>query len=205
MKTLVPIEEYLVTETLDLDLAEMTMSCKRLHVHVTTNITADQRASPQQVLDDNVYSRYNVFLFPFPGFHSLFREITRCLAAHRCCDASAAYYLQSWLNVYHEGETLSWHRHWPPEARSFHGFYCVDVEGSSTEYRFPDRNSAVEVVGKDNTIVLGPADGDVHRTTPRQGERPRITIAFDIVPQRFLEGLKAASKHWLPIVLPTGA
>jgi hypothetical protein len=202
MNALVPIEEYLVTETLDLDLAQMKRSCARLHDYVTANITAQRRASPQRALDENVFGRYNVFHFPFPGFHALFREIARCLGAHRCCDRRAAYHVQSWLNVFHGGETVGWHRHWKPEARSFHGFYCVDVKGSSTEYRFIDRRCAVEIVGVDNTLVLGPAEGDVHRTTPRKGKRPRITIAFDIVPQEYLETWDPSSSNWVPLVLP---
>lgn len=203
MNALIPLNEYLVTETLDLDLDQMRQSCRRLHDHITANITKNKRASPQQALDEGLYSHYNVFHFPLPGFHSLFREIVRCLAAHRCCDRDARYYLQSWLNVFHDGETVGWHRHWPPEARSFHGFYCVDVEGSSTEYLFADRKSAVEIVGLDNTLVLGPADGDVHRTTSRRGKRPRITIAFDIVPQRVFEGRQEPMpRNWFPVVLP---
>lgn len=203
--THVPIDEYLVTRALGLDLEQISASCARLHERVTTTITEDRRASPQETLDHAVFSRYNVFLFPSQAFHALFREIQRSLFAHRCCDPTASYYMQSWLNVYHSGETLDWHRHWPTEARSFHGFYCVDVKGSSTEYRFPDRNAAVEVVGEDDTLVLGPAEGDLHRTTPRQSERPRITIAFDLVPQKYLESLELPLNHWLPVTRPETA
>ena len=58
----------------------------------------------------------------------------------------------------------------------------------------------VDVMNRDNLLIIAPSANDLHRTIPwKVSNRPRITIAFDIVPGRWIENA-AWENHWIPIV-----
>ena len=93
------------------------------------------------------------------------------------------YMIKCWLNVFRKGEKVDWHNHWPAYKKVWHGFYCVQVGDSFTEYKIPKVNNIVKVKSKEGLLVVGKSEDDQHRSSPwNEEQRPRITVAFDIVP-----------------------
>jgi hypothetical protein len=179
----------------------------------------------QSTLSTKLFGQYNLLLYPFPIFHDLYFNIST--AFHLSYkdlfkrNADEKHFMQCWLNYYKKGDFIDWHSHHKPSDRSWHGFLCVDTEPNSyTSYRWPNnpakKDFTLDVPSKDGLIVMGTSNGDVHRSSEWQIEdRPRITIAFDIIPAEYI--LKSMSKlpepkylnamnesnyfvnHWVPI------
>jgi hypothetical protein len=160
-----------------------------------------------------VYSKYNYFLYPVPGNYELFNKIKetfyQCLK-HSNWNVEPHYYIQAWLNYYKKGEYIDWHSHAAPSMKGWHGFYCVDVEpNSKTMYRFPDKEQITNVQSKNDLVVISPSNNDSHRSSEWNEEKPRITIAFDIIPQSSLfAGARKTNNlsntwkelnHWIPL------
>ena len=128
-------------------------------------------------------------------------------------DIKEQYMIQCWLNFYRKGEFIDWHRHWPMDAKGYHGFLCVSCEPSKTTYRLPAKHGVqipteliektewetVDVESKNGLLVLSESAGDMHRTWPWEfHDRDRITIAFDIVPKPHFNP-EAWLNHWVPL------
>lgn len=147
------------------------------------------------------FASYNILLYCFPEFHNLYEGIRKTF--HEIADKITPennHYIQCWLNVYREGDQIGWHGHWPSEKTSWHGFYCVDCEPSKTTYRIPNGSSynEIDVESVNDNLIIGKSDNDLHRTWPWEKDSPRITIAFDIVPARFIDNEQWLN-HWIPI------
>jgi len=149
-----------------------------------------------------------LLMYPLPQFYELYQEIKTTFHAaniHQNGESAKGiqYYAQCWLNVYQAGEYIDWHYHWLPESEAWHGFYCLDVEPKShTSYRIPGIEKEVIIDSKNNMLVIGKSDGDLHKSSEwTDTERPRITIAFDILPADKLckEGYQDMLNHWVPI------
>lgn len=205
--------DYVYTRQLDLDLAEQRYAARTMYEYIMSNFTSNRETDYNRGLapqTTNLYAQYNYFLYPIPGLHELFNEIKETF--HKCylrhyngTLPTEPFYTQAWLNVYREGEFIDWHSHWPAEFESWHGFYCVDVEpNSSTTYRLfgniPEKDDIV-VPSQDNLLVISRSDGDIHRSSEWNNlYKPRITIAFDIIPRSELYNRKNYEKnHWIPI------
>jgi hypothetical protein len=142
----------------------------------------------------SLYKKYNVFLFPFKQFHALYLEIQKMFREKSNLDFSKEYYIQAWLNVYKKGEFINWHEHWDPYKKAWHGYYCVECEPSKTTYKI--ENKILDIENEDNLLVMSQSNGENHRTWPWHKDDPRITIAFDIVPEKFVT---LDINHWMPI------
>jgi hypothetical protein len=63
-----------------------------------------------------------------------------------------------------------------------------------------DEYELIDVVGRNNMLVMGLSSNDLHRNIPwKIKNRPRITIAFDIVPGEFIDN-RAWENHWIPLL-----
>ena len=145
----------------------------------------------------NVFSSYNLLMYPFDELHELREEIEKFF--HECCIDEKKYYIQCWMNIYKKGQYIGWHKHWAPEDNSWHGFFCVDCEPSKTTYKIPGKHDEFDIVSENNLLVISKSNGDMHRTWPwDQADRDRITIAFDIVPKDKVDP-EVWLNHWLPI------
>lgn len=189
------------TRMLNLDVKELQNSCSIMYEVIRNNFYgADEgeHQGGQSQMKTQLYERYNVFLYPFKGYHELFHSIKDVF--HELSDSDEPHYMQAWLNVYNKGEFIDWHYHWKPEYCAWHGFYCVDVEAqpSYTTYRFPDQEELVQVDSKDDLLVIGPSDGDYHKSSEWTADRPRVNIAFDIIPAHILEG-GGPLNHYIPV------
>jgi hypothetical protein len=125
---------------------------------------------------------YNLFTFPVTELHQLYGEMVKNITP--LLDKDTTYVLKSWMNVYRKGDRVNWHTHWPSEYKVWHGFYCVNVgeNESATIYKIPGIEDNISVTSKNGLLVIGKSENDKHSSTIWQGERPRITLAFDIVP-----------------------
>ena len=133
------------------------------------------------------YHQYNIFTLPSTQLMNLFAEIKQAVAD--LLEPGEAYMIQGWLNVFRENGFIDWHGHWEPYYNTIHGFYCVNVEDypSFTEYKF-DNIDITKVNSKNNLLVFGRSAGDLHRSSPGwSSPRPRITIAFDIIPVKHIQ------------------
>ena len=139
---------------------------------------------------------YNFLTFPGNEinrlFHVLVKEISPVLEKETC------YMIKSWVNIYREGQSVGWHKHWESSKRVWHGFYCAQVGESSTYYKIPGVEEVITVPSKEGLLVFGKSDGDEHRSSEwLDSTRPRITIAFDIVPVDSIDD-KTCVNHFIP-------
>jgi hypothetical protein len=202
------IDNYIYTTKLNLNLSEIRNSSLRLINFVRNNIKDDgtgfngKQAKGNLPYESKLFSQYNVFMYPFPGFYDLYTEIKNTFHAvkeHQNIP-NKPYYCQCWVNVFEQGQFIDWHYHWTPEFHAWHGFYCVDVEpNSKTTYKLENE---VDVESKDNLLVISKSAGDLHKSSEwGDPNRPRITIAFDIIPAETLcDGFYDNKlNHWVPI------
>ena len=127
------------------------------------------------------FNNYNLLSFPIESFQILYHKIVSVIKPRL---PKEIHIIQCWLNVFRGNEFIDWHNHWDKDHRSIHGFYCVNVTPSFTEYKFkhlPDNIYKVESI--EGLLVFGRSNEDIHRSSPWvNASVPRITIAFDIVP-----------------------
>lgn len=208
----------------DLNVKQIKESCHKLYDIIKTHFQNNNDHTGQSTLDTELHTRYNLLLYPFAGIHELYFSISKIFHDCRIRENNGLnekYVIQSWLNFFNKGDYIDWHQHTTVDFNCWHGFLCVDTEPESfTSYKWPnhlDRNTIIDVPSKNGRIVMGRSNGDVHRSSEWPYEdRPRITIAFDIVPTRFVTGycLKNYSEprynnamkhsnmfvnHWIPI------
>lgn len=107
---------------------------------------------------------------------------------------NSKYYIKGWLNYYKPNEFIDWHFHSPTEHNAWHGFYCIDCGESYTEYSNEVKNfdndtniinNSIIINSKNNLLVIGKANR-YHRSSKRNDDKIRITIAFDIIPSYIL-------------------
>jgi hypothetical protein len=191
------IDDYIVTKQLDLDLETIKKSSYTMYNIIRKNFAEDLDYTAQTTLVAGLYQKYNLLMYPLPGFHKLYEEIRATFREHN--PSAGPCYIQCWLNFYYKGQYIDWHNHGNGDNSSkiWHGFYCVSSGISKTTYILPKVYKPVDIISKDNLLVMSPGAGDKHRTWPWDQDEPRITIAFDINPMDtvFTEPLN----HWIPI------
>lgn len=175
------VEDYLYSFNLtDIDNYKLYKKCLVIE-KVIFNTTP---IAPKGVYGNQSTARhnyYNIFNFPVTEINQLYKHISN--STKSLLDNNTRYVLKGWLNVYRTGQNIDWHDHWPAKDRVWHGFYCVGVEEqpSATIYKIPNIQET-EVISKDGLLVVGKSENDLHKSTIWTGKKPRITIAFDIIP-----------------------
>ena len=196
--------DYLYTKKLDLDLAVLFASCRDMYGFIEQTIkTLDLPANVNPLGDEapetaKLYGAYNLFLYPLPGFHELFKEIK--LAYRTFSDDEGPAYIRSWLNVYYNGGTRDWHTHFDVCDNPWHGTFCVFTEPDShTEYTIQDVDDTVKIDSYDNMLLIGKSKGNAHRVSEwTNPDIPRITISFDILPVADCKPFYDIN-HWIPL------
>tara|TARA_R100001086_G_scaffold222166_1_gene139575 strand:- start:185 stop:778 length:594 start_codon:yes stop_codon:yes gene_type:complete len=141
------------------------------------------------------HGMYNFLTLPNKEVNKLYYEILKQTFSLL---EKKPYMIKSWLNVFYKGEHLKWHNHWAPEYKVWHGFYCVHVDKSHTDYKIPNVNNIIRIPSTNGLLVIGKSDGDKHCSSPwNETKRPRITIAFDIVPTESID-TKLKINHFIP-------
>jgi hypothetical protein len=188
----------IVTAKLGLDTAIIKNSCGIMYDYIKEKFSENKKDyNGQSTMTTQLFSSYNLLMYPLPGFHELFFGI-RDTFLKNYPECNDHYYLQSWVNFYQKGDFIDWHWHWPDDANAYHGFYCVDTEPSHTSYVHEDHDIQFDIPSKDDQVVMSKSYRERHRTWPWTEDRPRITIAFDIVPRSAIKPLEWAN-HWIPL------
>jgi hypothetical protein len=144
--------------------------------------------------------KYNALQFYRPEMHKLMKAIKEMTL--EACEyykldfEKEQFYVQSWFNInYTKKGKLEWHDHHNEGAPRFHGYYCVNAEPSKTYYRVNGKE--IENINKDNRAILSET-GHPHAMADWDWEGPRITIAYDVIPLRFM--IIDWTQHWIPLV-----
>jgi hypothetical protein len=149
------------------------------------------------------WRQYNVFQFHIDGVYNLYKGIASL--AREACEhydldfEKEQFMIQGWFNInYSKSGKLNWHDHGPYGAPNFHGYYCVSAEPSSTYYQVFDKE--VENINKNNRFILSEM-GHPHAMGDWDWDGPRITIAYDLIPLRYLkEAGYSQEQHWIPLI-----
>jgi hypothetical protein len=147
----------------------------------------------------NWYS-YNLFQFNHPGTHKLFKavkEMTIDACEYYGLDFNKEQFMiQGWFNINHTKKgKLDWHDHGGGGAPFFHGYYCVSAEPTITNYMLFGKE-LVDNVNKNNRAILSET-GHPHAMGDWDWEGPRITIAYDVVPLRYMGD--SQEQHYFPL------
>ena len=141
------------------------------------------------------FKQYNLLSFPVESFQSLYHNLVSVI---KPCLPKETHVIQCWLNVFRGNEFIDWHSHWRKRFRAIHGFYCVNVTPSFTEYKF-EFGDIVKVNSVEGLLVFGKSNNDQHRSSPwSDASVPRVTIAFDIVPVSTMVDGQVKPNHYLP-------
>lgn len=194
--------DCIITTKLNLDLVSIKNSCYKLKdvidKHFKEKILEsefEEEEGKLTPLTTQGFKYYNLLMYGFDGFHSLYFEIQKLFQQVKQQDEK--YYIQCWFNIYEKGNFVDWHEHYPPKCMAWHGFFCVDCEPSKTTYQLPNIVNPIDIISENNLLVLSKSNDDRHRTWPWEyTDRDRITIAFDIVPAKYTGEFL---NHWVPI------
>ena len=197
----------------DLDLVRISSDCRRIQNKVTKAYTDDDIPTNRlynEVLNSDLqtapassrfHDLYNVFLFPYDGIHELYEKV--CLAFWDVNDDyEEPYYIHAWLNYQQKGESIPWHYHWKGLSgldKTFVGTFYVNAEPSITTHEFTN-GKVLERVNENNTIVIYEDKGDKHMVSAWDEDTPRISISFDIVPMKYIQGMPYVLNTWMPIL-----
>jgi hypothetical protein len=144
--------------------------------------------------------RFNAFQFYLPEMFNLLRAV-KSMTLEACeyygINFEEQYYhAQAWFNINysHKGK-LNWHDHAENGAPTFHGYYCVNAEPSTTHYKVGE--NYVDNINKNNRAILSET-GHPHAMADWDWEGPRITIAYDVFPGSHM--YTAWEQHWVPLL-----
>jgi hypothetical protein len=148
------------------------------------------------------WREYNVFQFNIPEIYNLYTavaDMVREACEHYELDFDEEQFMiQGWFNInYTKKGKLDWHEHGGHGAPDFHGYYAVKAEPSITHYKVFD--TEVENYNKNNRAILSEM-GHPHAMADWDWDGPRITVAYDVTPLRYL--MKYGShheQHWVPL------
>ena len=196
------LNEVVWASQLNLDLDALKKSSITLENFVTKRIIPeDFYLEWQAPAVTKLHPQYNLFMYAFPGFHDLFVELKNTFNFIKGKDNTEKYYLKCWLNCYYKDDYLGWHNHddsileKADKKLFWHGFYCINAEGSKTTYQIDNKEFDIE--SKDNQLILINDNSLQHRTWPWLDDKnPRITVAYNFYPeQAILKMPSFAIKH----------
>jgi hypothetical protein len=149
------------------------------------------------------WKEYNVFQFYSDEIYDLLLNIKD--ATIEACEYygidfyKEKYHVQGWFNINQKDSgKLDWHDHGGPWAPWFHGYYCVNAEPSVTYYKIDnDDNQIIENININNRLIVSEM-GHPHAQGDWNWDGDRITIAYDIVPMRFIRPFNQP-QHWVPL------
>jgi hypothetical protein len=198
--TLVWHSNYLYSKDLQsIDNDKLFIECLEVESYLKQTINLQQDSYKEfGSFTTSIFQKYNLFSFPCKEASILYRELVSNIIPY--LDKSEHYWIQCWFNVFRENESINWHSHWDKELKIWHGFYCVNTKNSYTEYKIPNLKEIIKVPSQDSRLVFGKSDGDEHRSSIWENKnKPRVTIAFDIIPSASLNKIKMYTpNHYIP-------
>lgn len=179
MKTLYNDYLYYIDDSKTIDNQQLFDDCLHIEYLLKKHLNDDIDIGEYGCFSSAHYEQYNIFHFHTSNINKLFRLMQEKV---RPVLNDEQYMLQCWLNVFRKGQYVNWHGHWPEEHGVWHGYYCVNVEPSTTTYRFHNGDT-VDVENNNGLLVFGKSGLDEHRSSDWSDDnKERVTIAFDIIP-----------------------
>jgi len=177
-----------------IDNTQLMGDCLRAEEHITEHVPGDDLGNYGSKTTAS-FNEYNLLTLPYPSFQNLYHNMVSVI---KPCLPDEPHVMQCWLNVFRKGESIKWHKHWLAEKRVIHGFYCVNVTPSFTEYKYKHLpGETFKIESTEGLLVFGKSNNDIHQSSPWSGDvTPRITIAFDIVPLPSIDTIRA--NHFIP-------
>ena len=107
-------------------------------------------------------------------------------------------YCQCWANVMRNGEKIKLHRHSHDEWTYLSGHICIETNNTSTYYVHPYSKEPFGSRNENNKITIFPSWME-HYTDRYRGEKPRITIAFDLYSEDafHIKIIPEKKTHWI--------
>jgi len=136
-------------------------------------------------LTTKLWEFYNIFNFNKPALNKLFVEIKNFFIEQY--KPTIKYYISAWVNIHKKGENLGWHGHWATEMQTYHGYFALQSEPSTTSYIFPCSEEIYVHHNKNGLVLLNKSEGDKHCVSVWEKDYDRISIAFDIIPKNILD------------------
>lgn len=195
---------YVNTVQFNLDRDKLRESCEFIYEDVLEKYSNEKNEYEdfgKGIKTTGLYMHYNIFTYQLPEIANLYGCIS---SAYRDISKNQDQcFIAGWLNLFNKGDYIDWHGHSDGKdgQNAWHGYYGLDVEPSTTSYRIEGVEGQVDVINKNNQLILSPSHKDKHRTWGWEQERPRITIAFDIVPAENFTTYKIKNwaNHWIPL------
>ncbi len=152
------------------------------------------------------YHTYNPFTFGLRPFADIYWTLNRFFYSNpQVREAKESYYIHGWFNVYTKKEGDKGYDHIPfhkhieiMHPHIYHGFYCANVEPSTTTYRTgPEQPESEWVVHQDyDDMLIYSASGFEHASSPWTEDKPRVTVAFDIFPESIYFNEQKTDYNW---------
>ena len=140
---------------------------------------------------------YNVFNLDHPGIQELHKGLKNAVMEaseyYGFNFEEQNYIVHGWFNLDYATQGANvvsplkkndhFHDHMGGEgAPVFHGYYCVYAEPSITYYKINNTEPIFENINKNNRLIVSET-GHPHGRDDWYDEKPRITIAYDIMPK----------------------
>jgi hypothetical protein len=142
---------------------------------------------------------YNIFSFDYSGIQNLKDAVGQMVvqaSQYYGIDKSTKFYINGWFNLDHKTTNADYgvnplknkmffHDHVGGQGSPvFHGYYCINAEPSKTFYDINKSGQIFENINKNNRAILSET-GHPHGRDDWFEEKPRVTIAYDVVPEFF--------------------
>ena len=155
-------------------------------------------------------SRYNILTFDHPALKKLQKAIGEML--EEACEYydykyDEEYFIECWFNFdtkendkHYVFNKSNLHEHLGGTGFTLtHGYYCVNAEPSVTYYNIDKKDVIFENVNINNRAILSETSHP-HMKGKWSEDKPRITIAYDIVTKREVDYFKSkGATNWIPL------
>ena len=133
--------------------------------------------------------QYNIFSWNHPEIRKLKSNIAKNIILYNdeCGNKTPQLWIQCWYNVLRFGQSIKPHSHSVTPICYLSGHFNVQVNDTSTVYMSPINQlndpEVIDIKNIPGKLTLFPSY-IFHYTTPHYSFKPRITIAFDISPDK---------------------
>ena len=133
--------------------------------------------------------QYNILSWNHPEIRKLKSNIAKNIILYNdeCGNKTPQLWIQCWYNVLRFGQSIKPHSHSVTPICYLSGHFNVQVNDTSTVYMSPINQlndpDVIDIKNIPGKLTLFPSY-IFHYTTPHYSFKPRITIAFDISPDK---------------------
>jgi hypothetical protein len=133
---------------------------------------------------------YNIFTVHNNDLHKIYNKVKELFYRsykeyHKKETIDNAFYIEGWLNCNSKDTRIDWHSHGDGNEENWHGIIYINAETSCTSYKI-NENEQMDIYLKNGSMLMGKVTRNhIHKTSIWEKETERITIAFNIVCDRY--------------------